>query len=129
MIWRRNFFVHLLAAVLLLLAGAGVVWAQTQTSGLVPCEGLEDCNWSNFLKLLGNIYAWLVRLALPLATLMIMVSGGMYMVYSTNPGKRESAKKYLLASVIGLVVVLGSYIIVATIIRFIADPSTVRKLL
>lgn len=129
MIWRRKFFVHLSAAVLLLLAGAGVVWAQTQTSGLVPCEGLEDCNWDKFLKLLGNIYAWLVRLALPLATLMIMVSGGMYLVYSTNPGKRESAKKYLLASVIGLVVVLGSYIIVATIIRFIADPSTVRKLL
>lgn len=50
-----------------------------------------------------------------LALLMIIVSGIMYITSGGDSGRTETAKSWLVYSVVGLVVVLVSYVIVASV--------------
>ena len=50
---------------------------------------------------------------------MIIVGGIMYMMGGANPGMLETAKKTLWGAVIGAIIVLCAYILVAVFIKFV----------
>jgi len=59
-----------------------------------------------FTELLQSIQTWLFNLALPIAVIMIVVSGIMMMASGSKPDWFTKGKKMLLWAVIGLAVVL-----------------------
>lgn len=95
----------------------------TEETGLVTCETFEDCNWPAFLKLLSNIFNALVKLGVPVATLLIVTAGIMFVIYPNNPARISTARYMLWSSVVGLVIILSSYILVKTILDFFIDTS------
>lgn len=71
------------------------------------------------LTVVVDIYigmAFAIWIILPIS---FAVGGIMYMLGGANPGLLEKAKKTLWGAVIGTVIVLGSYLLIATFVKFI----------
>jgi len=65
-------------------------------------------NIKDFRTLLGGIINWLIRLAIPVAILMITVSGVMYMTGGDKPDLIVKAKKMFLWAIAGLAIIFLS---------------------
>ncbi len=59
-----------------------------------------------------------------IATIFIMYGGGMYLLSAGNEERSESAKKVLVNSVIGLVVIVMAFAIVKIVVNTIASPNS-----
>ncbi len=80
--------------------------------GLVPCNG-PDCTIESFFVLLDRIFNFIVKwITTPLAILMMTIGGIMILISAGNPGLATQGKNILWVSVIGLVLVFGSWLIV-----------------
>lgn len=91
--------------------------------GLVPCggPGEEMCTLCDFFKLGQNIINFLLEdVALPLTTVMIAVGGVTLAISGGSPKRLELGKKILTSAVIGLIVVLASWLIINTIINLLS---------
>lgn len=85
---------------------------------IVPAPKCQDlCGL--VLTVVVDIYigmAFAIWIILPIS---FAVGGIMYMLGGANPGLLEKAKKTLWGAVIGTVIVLGSYLLIATFVKFI----------
>ncbi len=100
-----------------------VVAAVESYISLAPIPGLTDGTTlgtnstqasPGFSAYLRQLYTWVVAAASGLAVVMIMWGGVEYMT-SAGGGGVEEAKKRISASIMGLLLALGSYIILATV--------------
>jgi len=82
--------------------------------GLVPCGTLTcPCQFCHLFVLIQNIINFfLVSIVFPVATLLIIIGGMMFLLYTENAQKAEQAKSLLTATIIGLVLIFSSWIIV-----------------
>lgn len=91
--------------------------------GLVPCGGPDEkmCTLCDLSRLGQNIINFLLEdIALPLTTVMIAVGGVTLAISGGSPKRQELGKKILTSAVIGLIVVLASWLILNTIINLLA---------
>ncbi len=87
---------------------------------LVPqCSGIS-CTFCNFLQLLQNVTNFLFTISLYAAVIFIIYGAVMMMLATGNEERFKSSKKILTSAVIGVVVVLGSYIILNTFFLLIS---------
>jgi len=103
--------------------------------GLVPCgRSCDDpcteicecapCTLCHLFVLFKRIVDFLTLYILfPLAVLMIVVGGVMFLIAAGDPEKIRTAKKILTSVVIGLVIIFLAWLIVDTIIVFIVSPK------
>ncbi len=85
--------------------------------GIVPRCTDGVCHFNDLLKLIGNIFTFLVRvIAVPVAVLSITYAGWLYISKPTDLSARSKARDILLAAVVGLAITLASWLIVRTII-------------
>jgi len=108
--------------------------------GLVPCgRGCNDpctkececcpCTLCHLFVLFKRIVDFLTLYILfPLAVLMIVVGGVMFLTAAGDPGRIGTAKKILTAVVIGLVIIFLAWLIVDTIISFLTTGSPFEAL-
>ncbi|MEK7208693.1 MAG: pilin [Patescibacteria group bacterium] len=73
------------------------------------------CGYQDFLQLIGNLFNYLVLIATPLATAMIVWGGVVLVTAGTNEGKRSQAKSIIGSAIWGLVLTLAAWLIVRTI--------------
>ena len=104
--------------------------------GLVPCGRMCDdpctaececapCTLCHLFVLFKRIIDFLAKDVLfPLAVLMIVVGGVMFLTAAGDPGKMGTAKKILTSVVIGLVIIFLAWLIVDTIIMFITKSGS-----
>jgi len=78
------------------------------------CSG-ATCNWCNFLQFGQGIINFLMQdIAFPLAVLFIIYGGIMMMINSGNPSKLQESRGIIWAAVIGLAILLSSWVILNT---------------
>jgi hypothetical protein len=104
--------------------------------GLVPCgKNCDDpctksceccpCTLCHLFVLFKKIVDFLtLNIIFPLAVLMIVVGGVMFLTVGGDPGRIGSAKKILTATVIGLVIILAAWLIVDTVITFLTPANS-----
>ncbi|MEZ6209461.1 MAG: pilin [Candidatus Paceibacterota bacterium] len=79
---------------------------------------VDPCTFDSVLAAINNVIDFLIYyMVIPIAAIVIMVAGFMYLTSGANPEKRKKARKMLLNLVIGLVLALAAWIIV----KFILD--------
>lgn len=78
--------------------------------------GENDCTLCHFLLLIKNIIVLITEIAFAIAALFFVVGGITFLVSSGSPEKIEKAKKTITSAVIGIVIVLTSYLIVVSVI-------------
>ncbi len=66
-------------------------------------------------KYVGNAYRYGVVIGSILAVMMIMIGGVMYLVGGLNPAMISRGKEYIVGAVTGLILLLGSYVLLNTI--------------
>jgi hypothetical protein len=98
-------------------------WA---TGGLISCTGNylssntgpQCTNLCDLINTFVNIVYFLMTIAIFIIAPISFLAGAiMIMVSGANPGMLENGKKVLTGAVIGLVIVLCSYLIVATFLK------------
>jgi ABC-type glycerol-3-phosphate transport system substrate-binding protein len=88
-------------------------------AGLVPCgdKGDPPCTFTDLMKLIENVMNFLIfTIGVPAAAIAIMIGGWLIVTAGGNESKISNGKKIVRAAVIGLVIVLGAWLIVKTII-------------
>jgi len=136
----RPFFVMLVGTLVVASMFAFVV-PQAQ-AGLVPCGASEDdpststidesfpCRPCDLFILGHNVFTFLVvQVALPLTVLVIIISGVMMMFAGgfpgtgQNPGLKTKAKAMLQTAILGLLIILMSWVIVNTTIVWLTGSQ------
>lgn len=107
----------LLSLALTFMIGLAALPAKAQ--GLVPCGTTgnpEECSLCYLLELVKNIIDFLVIIAAPIAVVFIVWGGFMLLIAGGSEEKISQGKKILSSAVTGLVIVLISWLLIATII-------------
>ncbi|MDP3004113.1 MAG: hypothetical protein Q8N43_01220 [Candidatus Azambacteria bacterium] len=93
--------------------------------GLIPCGGPgEDmCTVCDFYKLIQNIITLLLEIFASLATLAAIYIAFLFMFSGGSPAKITDAKSKLWLVIIGIFWVLGSWLVLNTILNFMVDKS------
>lgn len=98
-------------------------------AALVTCDpalpaGPGSCDLCALFETIQNVVNFLIGLAFSITNIML-VYGGIRMYFSgDNPGNRKTATNIVINAVIGLVIVLTSWVIINTIITFLAKPGS-----
>jgi hypothetical protein len=102
------------------------IWPTGFWGPLVSCtgnylasnSGAQCTSLCNLINTFVNIVYFAISIALfIIAPISIVVGGIMIMFAGANPGMLENGKKVLTGAVIGVVIVLCSYLIVATFLK------------
>lgn len=85
---------------------------------LIPdCGDVDNpCTLCHFLLMIKNVISLLTQIAFAIAALFFIVGGIAFLVSTGSPERIEWAKKTITNAVIGMVLVLTSYLIVVSII-------------
>lgn len=91
---------------------------------LVPCDGIDDCNFEAIISLLNNVIT-LVMFRLPLILLIFVFAynGINLIIYRDRPAMIKIIKKNLINVFLGYILILGAYIIVKTFIVLLAGSE------
>lgn len=99
-----------------LVVGVATVSAQNYTP-LVPLPGtvIQGGTTTNLSSYLSGIIKLLIALGGALAILFAIIGGTQYVAASTNPSLKEGAKERLMGALIGLAIILTSYLLLNSI--------------
>lgn len=93
-------------------------------AGLVPCDGIDDCNFDTFVKLLNGLTSFIMfRLPLILLVFFFAYNGGLLIIKGNRPGLMKEIKSNLLNLLWGYLLILGAYIIVKTVIVLLVGDN------
>jgi len=105
-------------------------------AGIVPCGQTTDdpytdvkedadCTLCHFFILIMSVVNFvLFRLAAPIALLMLIIGGAMFMLAAGNPTTITNARKLITSVLIGIVVIYGAYFIVGIFLQVIGLNPT-----
>jgi len=106
------------------LFGANLVTAAGfVTDPIVPCGGetQPDCTLCHLWHLASNIINFLsFNLAIPLATLLFVAAGIMFLISGGSEEKVALARSIFTNTVIGLVIIFTSWLLIDTLLKTIA---------
>jgi hypothetical protein len=97
-----------------------------QAAGVVPCEGL-DCNFCDLFQLFKNVFDAVLEITLAIATGFIVYGGILIMFSGTNSGWLAKGRKTVLHAVVGVAIALGAWLIVDTILKFLAGGNVISN--
>ena len=88
-------------------------------SGLLPCGSTCcPCTLCHFFVLIENILEFVFfNLTPPLALLMLVIGGGMFMLASGDPQKVTQARKIITSVLIGIVIIYGSFFFIGLLLE------------
>jgi len=81
------------------------------------------CHFNDALLLIDNVLQVFIWVSVPIATLLFAWIGWIFITSSDKPGARNDAKKKLEALGKGLFFILGSWLIINTLVGLLIDPS------
>ena len=120
---KKSFLIILIIAISLLLNN-GQAFAALVTCDPEKPAGAGSCDLCALFQTIQNVVNFLIGAAFSMVTIMLMY-GGISMYFSgSNPENTKKATKVLINAVIGLVIVLTSWVIINTIITFLAKPGS-----
>ncbi len=78
-----------------------------------------DLTIQSVFGIITGLACWFTRFALVLIVVYIVIFGIKFMMAQGNPTKYEEAKKSLTWGLVGVLIILGTYTIIATIANFL----------
>ena len=94
--------------------------------GIVPCGtsyAQAPCTVCHFYKLLQNIINFILYITASLATLMATFIAFLFLFSGGSPQRITDAKSKLWLLVLGIAWVLGSWLLINTILNFVVNPQ------
>ena len=87
--------------------------------GLVPCGSpCCPCTLCHFFVLIENILEFVFfNITPPLALLMLIIGGGMFMLAAGDPAKITKARTIITTTLIGIVIIYGAFFLVGLLLQ------------
>ena len=112
----------------LVLLGALLLPLSCDAAGIIPCggEGQDPCRLCHIFQLLNNVITFLLipsafnggfAIVLVAAAVLFALGGFFIFVSAGNTARLEQGKKIITATVIGLLIVYGSYLFVGLLLE------------
>jgi len=92
-------------------------------NGLVGCNGAASCNLCAFTGLFQRVINFLIGLTVPLSALLFAWAGILYFSSGANPSQTEKAKKIFFSVAIGLVIAMGGWLGIQTLLKTVLAPG------
>jgi hypothetical protein len=90
---------------------------------LIPCDG-ADCTFNDLFILADNIISFLTTyIAIPVATLAIVIGGIMWAVNVANPAYIDKGKNIIKTALVGLFISLAAWLIVKFIVTLLVEEG------
>jgi energy-converting hydrogenase Eha subunit B len=83
-----------------------------------PCDGLSCNPDANAEKIITTVITWILGIAALIAVLMLIIGGILYVTAAGNTDRAKQARQTILYAVIGLIVIVLAYFIVAFVTNF-----------
>jgi len=95
---------------------------------LLPCFGRDclECGWCGMLILLQRIFYFLMSVAVYLIVPFRILWGGFQIATAGTAGNISKGREIILRTVIGLMILLGAFLIVQTFLWLLGNPSGVN---
>jgi hypothetical protein len=97
--------------------------------GLVPCgrSGQDPCTACDLYQLAHNVMNYIMFLSVPLAVLSIAI-GGVYILLAAggNSGLMGKGRDIITTALLGLIIILVSWLVINTIISQLANPGVLQ---
>lgn len=92
---------------------------------LIPCDGsaAHPCDFNMLIILANRLIKFLLYLAIPLVTGMILYTGWLYLTANGETVQLAKAKKMFVPVILGMFWIGASYIVIYTIIDKFVDPK------
>ncbi|MBL7155480.1 MAG: hypothetical protein ISS88_03210 [Candidatus Portnoybacteria bacterium] len=117
----------ILSSLLLIgLFGTNLVTAGFITDPIVPCGGetQSDCTLCHLWELASNIINFIsFNLAVPMAVLLFIAAGIMFLISGGNQEKVALARSIFTNTIIGLVIIFASWLLIDTLLKTIATGA------
>ncbi|MEE8131628.1 MAG: hypothetical protein V3T98_01105 [Candidatus Paceibacterota bacterium] len=94
-------------------------------AGLVPCgtSTTDPCTWCDLGKLIANIIDFLVKIVIVIAVALIIWGGFVIMTAGGSPERVKHGRDIIKSAVIGIIIALGSWLIIDTIIKVVLQAD------
>ena len=90
------------------------------------CNALNgiNCQQGDVQSLLITVLNWLLGIAFIVAVLFLVIGGFRYIMSAGNEEQAEAGKKTIINALIGVVVIILSYVIVQVVARLVSNSGT-----
>jgi len=105
------------------LTTAGIKDGQIVPEGCTKDTTIEKCGLKEVYQLIANIALLILVVTGPILILMFIYGGVLWIISAGNQEKIQQGKLAITSAVIGLVIVLGAYLIVNTVIASLTGSS------
>ena len=88
---------------------------------LIPCSG-TDCTFNDLFVMADNIISFLTTyIAIPVATIAIVVGGVFWAVNAANPSYVQKGKSIIWTALVGLIISLAAWLIIKFIVVLLTE--------
>lgn len=91
----------------------------TTDCGQMKGGQLDECGWADFLSLISRIMKYLIFISGSIAVLMFAYAGFLYLSAFGEMGKVEQAHKIFSSTMMGVIIIMLAWLIVATILKLL----------
>jgi len=88
--------------------------------GLVTCSGADACNFCSFVDMTNGLIEWVIIIATTLSVVLLAFAGFRLVTSMGDASALEDAKKLLVNSFIGILIMLAGWTIVDTFLKVFA---------
>ncbi len=114
--------------VVIIFAGSNSVYAGIHTGPIVPCGGSGDqpaCTLCHLWNLASNIINFIsFNLAIPIATLLFVAAGIIFLTSAGSEQKVGLAKSIFTNTAIGLLIIFCSWLLIDTLMKTLVNPDS-----
>lgn len=93
----------------------------------IKCACCGDCRISRFLSLFVTISKWILGLSGTAALAMIIYGGFMWILSGGSPERIDKGKKALTGAVIGVIIVLGAWMLINFLLKTLVQDPEIKK--
>lgn len=119
----KSLFISLILSIVVLIVPLSISQAQSRDYGLNDVRGNFQggvlTNSSSVPQLIGNIIKILLGIAGAIAVLFVLIGGFQYMTSAGNEKQAEGGKTNIFNALIGIVIIILSYVIVNVVVDLI----------
>jgi hypothetical protein len=95
------------------------------SSGLVPCNGIGDCDFNHLIELFRRVISFLIMIAIALSSIAFAYAGFLYLTSAGNEGKVSQAHGIFGDVLWGIIIALAAWLIVNAIAASLLNQSII----
>ena len=101
------------------------IHAQLRTNDTTLCSGTGlNCRNQNINELIKVVINWMLSIAFAVAVMFLIIGGFWYITSAGNEETAEKGKNTAINAVIGIVIIILSYVIVNVVAGLVANNGT-----